>query len=119
MIKQLLSVLALSVVSVTPAIAGLTRIAPDRYSAVDSNNETHYITYIRMDHEGDVQLQVDVGQGTVYFWVNCSTDRISLGGDAYNGWDYVDHRKMEGYYSDVACGRVPQPQQSQSTDTFR
>ena len=119
MIKQLLSVLALSVVSVAPAFAGLTRIGTDRYYAVDAGNQTHFITYIRMDHEGDVQVQVDRGEVTEYYWVSCDNDRISRGGDAYNGWHYVDHRKMQGYYSDVACGRVPQQQPARSTDTFR
>ena len=119
MIKQLLSVIALSAVTVAPAFAGLTRIGTDRYTAVDAGNRTHYITYVRQDHEGDVQVRVDVNGNVDYYWVNCTTDRISLGGDAYNGWDYVDHRKMEGYYSDVACGRVRQQQPARSTDTFR
>ena len=117
MIKQLLSVLALSAVTVAPAFAELRRVTNDMYTAVDAQNRSHIIEYLRQDHEGDVQLRVTVNGNIDYYWVNCRQDRISLGGDAYNGWDYVDHRKMEGYYSDVACGRVQQP--SRNTDTFR
>ena len=103
MIKSILSVLVLSAFSVTPALAGLNRIGEDFYYAVDSEENTHYITYVRQDHEGDVQIRVSVNNNVAYFWVNCSEDRISAAGDNFNGWKYVDHRKMEGYYSDVAC----------------
>ena len=103
MIKSILSVLALSAFSITPALAELNRLGTDQYSAVDSNNNTHYITYVRKDYEGDVQIKVSMNGNVVYFWVDCSSDQISVGGDDFNGWRYVDHRKMEGYYSDVAC----------------
>ena len=106
MIKQLLSVLALSALSIAPVSAEVNRIGEDRYSAVDAQGDTHYITYVRQDHEGDVQIKVTQKGYTNYFWVSCSNDKISLGGEDFQGWDYVDHRKMEGYYSDVACGRV-------------
>ena len=105
MFKTVLSVLALSAFAITPAYAELNRIGEDRYSARDSSNETHYIDYVRMDHEGDVQVRVTVNGESVYYWVSCDDDRISVGGEYFNGWNYVDHRKMEGYYSDVACGR--------------
>ena len=103
MIKQLLSILALSTVSVAPAFAELSRIGTDRYVADDANGDSHLITYVRQDHEGDVQLEVNINGNVTYYWVNCTTDKISVGGDDYNGWRFVDHRKMEGYYSDVAC----------------
>lgn len=103
MIKQILSALALSAVTVAPAFASLQRISTDRYYATDANNDTHYIDYVRMDHEGDVQIRVTVNGNSVYHWVNCRTDQISLAGDLFDGWEYVDHRKMQGYYSDVAC----------------
>ena len=103
MIKQLLSILALSTISVAPAFAELSRIGTDRYVADDVDGNSHLITYVRQDHEGDVQVKVSLNGNTNYFWVDCSSDRISLGGDGYQGWNYVDHRKMEGYYSDVAC----------------
>lgn len=105
MIKQALSFLALATVSVAPAMAELSRIGTDRYVATDVNNKSHYITYVRQDHEGDVQVKVSVNGTETYYWVNCNTDRISVGGDGFNGWEYVDHRKMQGYYSDVACRR--------------
>ena len=103
MIKQVLSVLALTMMSVSPAMAEVNRLGNDRYSAVDVKGLTHYITYVRQDHEGDVQVKVSVSGDVTYYWVSCDDDRISVGGDSYNGWDYVDHRNMEGYYSDVAC----------------
>ena len=106
MIKQLISILALSTLSIAPALAEINRIGEDRYAATDAKGATHYITYVRRDHEGDVQVKVTQNGNTNYFWVSCSSDRISVAGDGYQGWDYVDHRKMEGYYSDVACGRV-------------
>ena len=106
MIKQLISILALSTLSIAPASAEINRIGEDRYSAADAKGDTHYITYVRRDYEGDVQVKVSLNGNTNYFWVNCSSDKMSIAGDGYQGWDYVDHRKMEGYYSDVACGRV-------------
>ena len=103
MIKRILSVLALTAMSVTPAMAEVNRLGTDRYSAVDAKGLTHYITYVRQDHEGDVQLKVTVEGNSSFYWVSCDDDRISVGGDDYDGWRYVDHRNMEGYYSDVAC----------------
>ena len=103
MFKQLLSIAALSTVTVAPAFAELTRIGTDRYAAQDVNGNTHLIEYIRMDNEGDVQISVNLNGNFTHYWVNCSNDRISIAGDGFNGWDYVDHRKMQGYYSDVAC----------------
>ena len=60
MFKQIISVLALSTLAIAPASAELRRInSEDYYSAVDANNDTHYIEYMRMDHEGDVQTSCD------------------------------------------------------------
>ena len=103
MFKSILSVLALSAFSVVPASAELVRLGTDQYSALDGNNNTHYITYVRQDYEGDVQVKVSMNGTTVYYWVSCKDDQISEAGDNFDGWRYVDHRKMEGYYSDVAC----------------
>ena len=103
MIKQVLSVLALTMMSVSPAMAEVNRLGNDRYSAVDAKGRTHYITYVRRDRDGDVQVKVNISGDVTYYWVSCDDDRISVGGDDFDGWDYVDHRKMQGYYSDVAC----------------
>ena len=103
MFKRIIAALALAGATVTPAMAELTRLGTDLYSATDNQNSTHYIEYVRKDHEGDVQIKVTVGSSVAYYWVNCRNDSISQGGDAFDGWHYVDHRKMEGYYSDVAC----------------
>ena len=105
MIKQLISAITLATMSAVPAMAQLTRISNDTFVAEDAQDRVHIIQYIRQDHEGDVQVKVTVGSNVMYYWVNCSQDRISKGGDYFDGWDYVDHRKMEGYYSDVACRR--------------
>ena len=105
MIKSILSVLALSAFSVVPASAELVRLGTDQYSALDGKDNTHYITYVRQDYEGDVQIKVSMNGDVAYFWIDCKSDQISLAGDNFNGWNYVDHRKMEGYYSDVACRR--------------
>ena len=81
MFKQILSVLALSTLAIAPASAELRRIGTDYYSAVDANNDTHYIEYVRMDHEGDVQVRVTQNGNTMYYWVNCKDDKPSAGGD--------------------------------------
>ena len=86
----------------TSALAELVKVGTDVYVADDTNGNIHRIEYVRMDHEGDVQLKVSSGNVTEWFWVNCPTDSISLAQEGAT-WTYVDHRKMEGYYSDVAC----------------
>lgn len=105
MFKTILSIFALSAFTIAPVSAEIRRISEGYYVATDSSDRSHYIDYVRMDHEGDVQIRVIVNGDTQYYWVSCVDDRISIAGDDYNGWHYVDHRKMEGYYSDVACGR--------------
>ena len=103
MIKSIFSALALSAVSIAPAFADLTRVGTDQYTATDSKSNVHNITYVRKDYEGDVQIKVSYNGNTEYYWISCQYDQISSGGDAFDGWTYVDHRKMQGYYSDVAC----------------
>ena len=87
-----------------PAEATLRNVGGDMWTAVDANGSTHSIQYVRQDHEGDVQVRVLVqGRGETFYWIDCTQDLISVGGPDFDGWSYVDHRKMEGYYSDVAC----------------
>ena len=105
MIKSLLTATALIVVTATSSLAELIKVSTDVYIADDIDGNIHRIEYIRMDHEGDVQVKVSKGNTEVYYWFNCDKDRYSLGGDDFNGWHYTDHRKMVGYYSDVACRR--------------
>ena len=105
MIKSLLTATVLITLSATSSLAELIKVSNDVYVADDADGNIHRIEYIRQDHEGDVQVKVNVRDEETYYWVNCKEDRISIGGDGFQGWDYVDHRKMQGYYSDVACGR--------------
>lgn len=105
MFKSILSAIALTAFGVVPASAELVRLGTDQYRALDSNWNTHFITYVRQDYEGDVQIKVSMNGNVAYYWINCRNDLISVGGDDFNGWKYVDHRNMEGYYSDVACRR--------------
>ena len=105
MIKSLFGALALVTLTATSSLAELVKLSEDMYLAEDARGNVHRIQYVRMDHEGDVQIKVQLGNEVGYFWFNCRDDRYSRGGDAFNGWHYVDHRNMVGYYSDVACGR--------------
>ena len=105
MFKSIISALTLATITTTSALATMTRVSDGVYVAEDANDRLHLIEYVRQDHEGDVQVKVTVNGAVVYYWVNCREDRISRGGELFDGWEYVDHRKMVGYYSDVACGR--------------
>lgn len=106
MFKKLFAATALIGLSATSSFAGLAKLSEDLYAANDDLDNVHRIEYIRKDHEGDVQLKINVKDTEFYVWVNCKEDRIAVAGDDFDGWDYVDHRKMEGWYSDVACERV-------------
>ena len=79
MFKSILSVIALSTLTIAPASAELRRLSTDSYVAYDAQNRAHYIDYVRMDHEGDVQVKVTVNGNVVYYWLNCRQDRISVG----------------------------------------
>ena len=98
-------VMASSVIfNVMPAEATPVRVAQDVWSAYDSDNNEHVITVERQDREGDFLIRVNVParQVTQSFWIDCRNDLI---GEARTdaSWEAVDHRKMEGWYSDVAC----------------
>ena len=98
------AVIATSLIATCPAEAQLKNVGGDMWTATDGEGKTHRIEYVRKDHEGDVQLRVLVtGLGETYYWVDCTDDTISVAGDEFDGWSEVDHRNMEGYYSDVAC----------------
>ena len=98
-------VMASSVIfNAMPAEAAPVRVAQDVWSAYDSNNNEHIIKVERQDREGDFLIEVNVParQTSQYYWVDCAQDLMSLPG-ADSQWYGVDHRKMEGWYSDVAC----------------
>ena len=67
-------------------------------------DETYFVEVLRQDSEGDILVELtnvrDIRVG--YAWVDCSSDIISIDGD---DWKPVDHRKHEGWWSDIACGR--------------
>ena len=99
-------VMASSVIfNVMPAEATPVRVDQDIWSAYDSNNNEHIIKVEAQDREGDILIKVRVpAAGPIkYFWIDCAKDIISVDGAAYGEWYAVDHRKMEGWYSDVAC----------------
>ena len=80
------------------------RIAQDTWSAYDSANNEHIIKVELQDREGDYLIEVIVPakRTVVEFWIDCRQDVIAEARpDAQ--WSPVDHRKMEGWYSDVAC----------------
>jgi len=66
--------------------------------------ETYFVEVIRQDSEGDILIELTdmTDRRLSYAWIDCDQDLIS-----YNGgeWSYVDHRKHEGWYSDIACNR--------------
>ena len=71
------------------------------------STDIYYADVERQDAEGDILVVLtdmyDRRQG--YAWFDCDQDLISLnGGD----WEYVDHRKHEGWWSDIACNRPVQ-----------
>tara|TARA_Y200000002_G_scaffold139037_1_gene114632 strand:- start:104 stop:487 length:384 start_codon:yes stop_codon:yes gene_type:complete len=98
------AVISTSFIAASPAQADLRNVGGDIWTATDENGATHRIEYVRLDHEGDVQLRVLVsGKGETYYWVDCTKDLIAVAGDDSDGWYEVDHRTMNGYYTDVAC----------------
>ena len=95
---------AAAVFNVMPAEAAPVRVAQDVWSAYDDNNNEHIIKVERQDREGDFLIEVSVParRTSQHYWVDCAQDLIALPG-ADSQWYGVDHRKMEGWYSDVAC----------------
>ena len=80
------------------------RIAEDVWSAYDSRNNEHIIKVEFQDRAGDMLIEVSVPAKRLVteFWIDCRLDVIAEARpDAQ--WFPVDHRKMEGWYSDVAC----------------
>jgi len=78
------------------------KIAADTWRAYDENNNAHTIIVNYVDREGDVSITVKTRGDSTDWWINCENDMIAFASvDA--DWEPVDHRKMEGWYSDVAC----------------
>ena len=98
-------VMASSVIfNAMPAEAEPVRIAQDVWSAYDSSNNEHIIKVERQDREGDFLIEVSVPakREVQEFWIDCRQDLIAVARTDAR-WEAVDHRKMEGWYSDVAC----------------
>ena len=76
------------------------------FTPEDTGSDSIYFAdVIRQDAEGDVLVELTNIYGTRegYAWFRCSTDQASVNGA---DWEYVDHRKHEGWWSDIACGRT-------------
>lgn len=90
--------------AVAPAQAEPTRVGQDVWSAYDSSNNEHVITVVRQDREGDylVEVKAPGSNFVANYWIDCKKDIIV---EAREGaqWEAIDHRKMQGWYSDVAC----------------
>ena len=87
----------------TSASASPQRVAADTWSAYDDQGQEHVIKVNHQDKEGDYMIEVRIPDQyeTTYYWIDCKRDWIHAIGD--DDWDVIDHRKMEGWYSDVAC----------------
>lgn len=97
------SLCTLDAVSALGAKASLRHVGGSTYQAVDARGNVHTITRQFTDAEGDTSVRVLIqGVGEQKYWVACSSDLISYA-SADATWRRVDHAKMEGYYSDVAC----------------
>ena len=95
---------AAAMFTTSPAKAEPVRIAQDVWSAYDSANNEHIIKVERQDRAGDFLIEVSVPakREVQEFWIDCRQDLIAEARvDAR--WEAIDHRKMEGWYSDVAC----------------
>jgi hypothetical protein len=91
-----------AVVCAGAANAKPKRIATDTWRAYDEGNNAHTIKVNYVDREGDVSITVRARGNSTDWWINCENDLIAFASvDAE--WEPVDHRKMEGWYSDVAC----------------
>jgi hypothetical protein len=91
-------------INLAPASAQPTRIGQDTWSAYDDRGQEHVIKVEFQDREGDYRIEVRqlaVNEVTTY-WIDCNRDIIQVAGTS-NPWSNIDHRKMEGWYSDVAC----------------
>ena len=88
-----------------PASAEPIRMFQDVWAAPAGDGTQHVIVVERVDRAGDTLITVGNGSGSTQFWIDCDTDSIATvvpGADSYP-WRPVDHRLMEGWYSDVAC----------------
>lgn len=106
--KKFIAAAIASLTMASPALADNPKqIAKDAWIANDSDGVGHLIEVKRMDREGDVLIWVSTTKDLtpVQYWVRCSNDTISEA-RADATWTFVDHRKMVGWYSDAACGRL-------------
>ena len=107
--KKLFAAAAASLAFAAPAVAQPYQVFEDTWAAPAATGGEHIISVERVDREGDVLITVrrNSARGliTEQYWINCENDLIAYvqPGAEYYPWSQVDHRKMEGWYSDVAC----------------
>ena len=102
--STLLSIAAFATLFGGVAQAEPIRIAEAVWSAYDSRTTEHMLKVELQDRAGDILIEVSVPakRMATEFWIDCRLDVIAEARtDAQ--WFPVDHRKMEGWYSDVAC----------------
>ena len=107
MIKRIV-LSAISAISIAaPASALPVNVSGDTWLFTPQNSGskgTFYAELIRQDSDGDFLVDISNANRNVigYAWVDCKRDQISYDGGE---WSYVDHRNVEGWIADIACGR--------------
>ena len=107
MIRRILTASAL-LLTCTAAQATPYRVSSDLVNATDAQGRVHTIVTEYQDRVGDVAITVYANGTTGAYWVRCGSDLIAdrYANGASGTWDNVDHRNMEGWYADAACGRI-------------
>jgi len=107
--KKLFAAAAATLAFAAPAVAQPYRVLQDVWAAPAADGTEHIIAVERVDREGDVLITVrrntSNGIAAEQYWIDCENDWIAYvreGAESYP-WSEIDHRKMEGWYSDVAC----------------
>jgi hypothetical protein len=104
MIRSILLATASIVFSVSPVSAELVKTGSNTFVATDADDNTHLITVVRQDKDGDMVVRVVTSNGgEERYWIDCERDIAHLQGG--NEWFEIDHRTMVGWYSDAACRR--------------
>ena len=107
--KKLFAAAAATLAFAAPAVAQPYRVLQDVWAAPAADGTEHIIAVERVDREGDVLITVrrNSSNGIIadQYWIACKNDMIAYVREGANSypWYNVDHRNMDGWYSDVAC----------------
>ena len=108
MLRRFLTASAL-LLTATAAQAAPVFLGNDTWMVEDDRGTAYGITVQFQDREGDYAVRLCSENGKCDFrWVRCSNDTIATrySDGSVSEWRYVDHRKIEGWMSDAACGRM-------------